>query len=49
LKEEALDRIVRRTRFGKGYGAVVRKIREIMNEGRKERRNHSYKNYAWIH
>ena len=41
MKEEALDRIVRRTRFGRGYGAVVRKIREIMNEGRKEGKKES--------
>ena len=32
LQEEALDRTVQRTRFGREYGAVVRKIREIMNE-----------------
>jgi hypothetical protein len=49
LKEEALDRTVRRIRFGRGYGAVVRKIREIINEGRKEGRNQSFKNYAWIY
>ena len=36
LKEEALDRTVRRTRFGRGYGNVVRKITEIINEGKKE-------------
>jgi sugar-specific transcriptional regulator TrmB len=42
LKEEALVRNVRRNRFGRGYGAVVRKIREIINEGRKERTNQSY-------
>jgi len=33
LKAAALDRTVRRTRFGRGYGAVVRKMREIMKEG----------------
>jgi hypothetical protein len=32
LKEEALDRTVRRTRFGKGYGHVVRRTAEWMNE-----------------
>jgi len=38
LEEAALDRTVRRTRFGRGYGAVIRKIREITKEGRKEGR-----------
>jgi hypothetical protein len=28
LKEEALDRTVRRTRFGRGYGLVVRQTAE---------------------
>jgi hypothetical protein len=28
LKEEALDRILWRTRFGRGYGPVVREITE---------------------
>jgi hypothetical protein len=28
LKEEALDRILRRTRFGKGYGAFVRQTKD---------------------
>jgi hypothetical protein len=28
LKEEALDRTVRRTRFGRGYGTVVRRTTE---------------------
>jgi hypothetical protein len=28
LKEEALDRTVRRTRFGRGYGPVVRQTAE---------------------
>jgi hypothetical protein len=32
LEEAALDRNVRRTRFGRGYGAVIRKMREITNE-----------------
>jgi hypothetical protein len=31
LKEEALDRTVWRTRFGRGYGAVVRQTAEWMN------------------
>jgi hypothetical protein len=34
LKEEALDRILWRTRFGRGYGPVVRKTRvyRLQNE-----------------
>jgi ribosomal protein L37AE/L43A len=32
LKEEALDRNLRRTRFGRGYGSVVRQTMEWMNE-----------------
>ena len=32
LKEEALDRITRRNRFGGGFGPVVRKNSEWMNE-----------------
>jgi hypothetical protein len=32
LKEEALDRTLRRTRFGRGYGPVVRQTAEWMNE-----------------
>jgi hypothetical protein len=31
LKEEALDRILWRTRFGRGYGPVVRQTTEWMN------------------
>jgi hypothetical protein len=31
LKEEALDRILWRTRFGRGYGPVVRQTAEWMN------------------
>jgi hypothetical protein len=32
LKEEALDRTLWKTRFGRGYGPVVRQITEWMNE-----------------
>jgi hypothetical protein len=32
LKEEALDRTLWRTRFGIGYGSVVRQITEWMYE-----------------
>jgi transposase InsO family protein len=32
LKEEALDRTLWRTRFGRGYGPVVRQNTEWMNE-----------------
>jgi hypothetical protein len=32
LKEEALDRTLWRTRFGRGYGPVVRQTIEWMNE-----------------
>jgi hypothetical protein len=32
LKEEALDRTVWRTHFGKDYGPVVRQTTEWMNE-----------------
>jgi hypothetical protein len=32
LKEEALDRTLLRTRFGRGYGPVVRQTTEWMNE-----------------
>jgi hypothetical protein len=32
LKEEALDRTLWRTRFGRGYGLVVRQTAEWMNE-----------------
>jgi hypothetical protein len=32
LKEEALDRTVWRTRFGRGYGSVVRQTTELMNK-----------------
>jgi hypothetical protein len=32
LKEEALDRTLWRTRFGKGYGPVVRQTTEWMND-----------------
>jgi hypothetical protein len=32
LKEEALDRTVWRTRFGRGYGSVVRQTTELLNE-----------------
>jgi hypothetical protein len=32
LKEEALDRNLWRTRFGRGYGPVVRQTTEWMNE-----------------
>jgi hypothetical protein len=32
LKEEALDRTLWRTRFGRGYGSVVRQTTERMNE-----------------
>jgi hypothetical protein len=32
LKEEALDRTLFRTRFGRGYGPVVRHTTEWMNE-----------------
>jgi hypothetical protein len=32
LNEEALDRILWRTLFGKGYGPVVRQTTEWMNE-----------------
>jgi hypothetical protein len=34
LKEEALDRTQWRTRFGRGYGSVVRQTTERMNEFR---------------
>jgi hypothetical protein len=34
LKEEALDRTVWRTRFGRGYGPVVRQTTEWMNSAR---------------
>jgi hypothetical protein len=33
LKEEALDRTLWRTRFGRGYGPVVRQATEWMNMG----------------
>jgi hypothetical protein len=33
LKEEALDRTVWRTRFGRGFGPVVRQTTELMNQG----------------
>jgi hypothetical protein len=32
LKEEALDHTLRRTRFGRGYGPVVRQTKEWMNK-----------------
>jgi hypothetical protein len=32
LKEEALDGTLWRTRFGRGYGPVVRQITERVNE-----------------
>jgi hypothetical protein len=32
LKEEALDHTLRRTRFGRDYGPVVRQTTEWMNE-----------------
>jgi hypothetical protein len=32
LKEEALDRTLWWTRFGRGYGPVVRRTTEWMNE-----------------
>ena len=32
LKEEALDRTVRRTRFVRGYGALIRQTTERMNQ-----------------
>jgi hypothetical protein len=32
LKEEALDRTLWRTRFGRGYGPVVKQTTEWMNE-----------------
>jgi hypothetical protein len=32
LKEEALDRTLWRTRFGRDYGPVVRQTTECMNE-----------------
>jgi len=31
LKEEALDRTLRRTRFGRSYGPVVKQTIELMN------------------
>ena len=31
-KKKVLDRILRRTRFGRGYGPVVRQPTEWMNE-----------------
>jgi len=36
FKEEALDRTLWRTGFGRGYGFVVRQATERMNEGRKK-------------
>jgi hypothetical protein len=38
LKEEALDRILWRTRFGRGYGPVLRQTKERKNERKKERK-----------
>jgi len=32
LKDDALDRTLTRTRFGRGYGIVIRQITEWMNE-----------------
>jgi hypothetical protein len=32
LKEEALDRTVWRTRFGRGFGPVVRQTAKLMND-----------------
>jgi hypothetical protein len=37
LKEEALDRTLWRTRFGRGYGPVVRQTTEWMNVSLYER------------
>jgi hypothetical protein len=31
LKQEAVDRSLWRTRFGRGYGPVIRQTRECMN------------------
>jgi hypothetical protein len=31
LEEEALDRVLWRTRFGRGYGLVVRQTAELTN------------------
>ena len=39
LKEEALDRNLCRTRFGRGCGPVVRQTMERTKERRKERMN----------
>ena len=36
LKDETLDRTMWRTRFGRGYGPVVRQTTKLLNEGRKE-------------
>jgi hypothetical protein len=32
LKEEALDRIMRRVRFGRGFGTVLRQTTKLKNE-----------------
>jgi hypothetical protein len=39
LKEEALDRIMWRNRFGGGFGPVVR---QILNDDLKDRRGYSH-------
>jgi hypothetical protein len=46
LKKEALDRTVWRTRFGRGYGPVVRQTAECMNE-RGSTRSHCVENLLW--
>jgi len=41
LKEEALDRTMRRARFGRGFGPVVRKTIEWIYEWRQKYQCHS--------
>jgi hypothetical protein len=46
LKEEALDRTMWKTRFGKCHGPVVRQTTELMNEWMNER---NVLNFPYIH
>jgi nuclear transport factor 2 (NTF2) superfamily protein len=43
LKEVALDRTLWRTRFGRGYGPVVRQTTEWMNDNKQWKRSRGNK------
>jgi hypothetical protein len=48
LKEEALDRTLWRTRFGRGYGPVVRQTTEWMNLDRPQGRPSFLYSEYWV-